>query len=263
MWFKKLSLKAAAVVLAGFASSAFSQALAPLQITADDWNYLSNFKLFGQTGLSFGNQDEFPNEAGWVGTATGDLYSTGNNGKVGGAVIVGGTIHPHSNMQFTTGPIRYGTGFTSGVYNGSVRCDGLTTSGSCKDVPLYRTNLKVQLMNVYEFTELVHTVPETDSVGTPFKKALEVDNVEGAGTKLSFFILDGNNEVSETKEFKLDSVTGFFSVATPLDFETTESYSIRVRAKDAEGVGDTTITIKVIDVNEVPSVLVDTIYVRL
>ena len=143
MWFNKLSLKAAALVLAGMASSAFAQALAPLQITADDWNYLSNFKLFGQTGLSFGNQDEFPNEAGWVGTATGDLYSTGNNGKVGGAIIVGGTIHPHSNMQFTTGPIRYGTGFTSGVYNGSVRCDGLTTSGSCKDVPLYRENLKV------------------------------------------------------------------------------------------------------------------------
>ena len=120
----------------------------------------------------------------------------------------------------------------------------------------------VALMNVYEFTELVYTVPETDSVGTPFKKALEVDNVEGSGTKLSFFILDGNNEVSETKEFKLDSVTGFFSVATPLDFETTESYSIRVRAKDAEGVGDTTITIKVIDVNEAPSIRVDTIYVR-
>ena len=145
MWFKKLSLKAAAVVLAGFASSAFSQALAPLQITADDWNYLSNFKLFGQTGLSFGNQDEFPNEAGWVGTADGDLYSASgkNNGVVGGAIIVGGTIHPHSNMRFTTGPIRYGTGFTSGVYNGSVRCDGLTTSGDCKDVPLYRKNLVV------------------------------------------------------------------------------------------------------------------------
>ena len=131
------------------------------------------------------------------------------------------------------------------------------------DASLYATGtVTVELVNVYEFTELVYTVPETDSVGTPFKKALEVDNVEGSGTKLSFFILDGNNEVSETKEFKLDSTTGFFSVATPLDFETTESYSIRVRAKDAEGVGDTTITIKVIDVNEAPSIFVDTIYVR-
>ena len=106
MFFSKINLKAAALVLAGMASSAFSQALAPLQTTADEWNYLTNFKLFGQAGLSFGNQDEFPNEAGWVGTADGDLYSTGNNGKVGGAIIVGGTIHPHSNMQFTTGPIR-------------------------------------------------------------------------------------------------------------------------------------------------------------
>ena len=122
----------------------------------------------------------------------------------------------------------------------------------------------VELVNVYEFTKLVYTVPETDSVGTPFKEALEVDKVEGpGGTNLKFFILDGANEVSETNEFKLDSATGYFSVATPLDFETTESYTIRVRAKDAVGgFGDTTITINVIDVNEAPSILVDTIYVR-
>ena len=174
MWFSKLSLKAAALVLAGFASSAFSQALAPLQITADDWNYLSNFKLFGQTGLSFGNQDEFPNEAGWVGTATGDLYSTGNNGKVGGAIIVGGTIHPHSNMQFTTGPIRYGTGFTSGVYNGSVRCDGLTTSGSCKDVPLYRENLKVPSAGT--ISGITQSVPDRSDlkIEMPYKGSYDI-----------------------------------------------------------------------------------------
>lgn len=130
--------------------------------------------------------------------------------------------------------------------------------------PLLSTTgtVTVELMNVYEFTELVYTVPETDSVGTPFKKALEVDHVEGSGTKLNFFILDGSMEVDATNEFKLDSVTGKFSVASPLDYETKESYSVRVRAKDENGVyGDTTITINVIDVNEAPSVLVDTIYV--
>ena len=121
----------------------------------------------------------------------------------------------------------------------------------------------VELVNVYEFTKLVYTVPETDSVGTPFKDALEVDHVEGPGTNLKFFILDGSMEVDTTSEFKLDSVTGKFSVASPLDFETTESYSVRVRAKDENGItGDTTITINVIDVNEAPSVRVDTIYVR-
>ena len=174
MWFNKLSLKAAALVLAGMASSAFAQALAPLQITADDWNYLSNFKLFGQTGLSFGNQDEFPNEAGWVGTATGDLYSTGNNGKVGGAIIVGGTIHPHSNMQLTTGPIRYGKGFTSGVYNGSVRCDGLTTDGACKDVPLYRENLKVPSAGT--ISGITQSVPDRSDlkIEMPYKGSYDV-----------------------------------------------------------------------------------------
>lgn len=120
----------------------------------------------------------------------------------------------------------------------------------------------VALMNVYEFTELVYTVPETDTVGTPFNKALEVDNTDGASTDLKFFILDGSTEVNATNEFKLDSVTGKFIVATPLDYETKESYTVRVRAKDENGVyGDTTVTINVIDVNEAASILVDTIYV--
>ena len=120
----------------------------------------------------------------------------------------------------------------------------------------------VELTNVYEFTELVYNVPETDTVGTTFKKALEVDNAEGSNTTLKFFILDGSTEVGATNEFKLDSVTGKFSVASPLDYETKDSYSIRVRAKDENGVhGDTTVTINVIDVNEAASILVDTIYV--
>jgi hypothetical protein len=124
-------------------------------------------------------------------------------------------------------------------------------------------SITVALTNVYEFTELVYTVLESDTVGTPFKKALEVDNTEGLSTTLKFSILDGSTEVDATKEFKLDSVTGKFSVASPLDYETTESYSVRVRAKDENGVyGDTTITINVIDVNEAPSIFVDTIYVR-
>ena len=118
----------------------------------------------------------------------------------------------------------------------------------------------VALMNVYEFTELVYTVPETDTVGTPFNKALEVDNTDGANTDLKFFILDGSTEVNATNEFKLDSVTGKFIVATPLDYETKESYTVRVRAKDENGVyGDTTVTINVIDVNEAASIHVDTI----
>ena len=66
MWLGKTSLKVAALVLVGTVSSVFAQGLAPIQISADDWDYLTNFKLYGQTGISFGNQDEFPEEKGWV-----------------------------------------------------------------------------------------------------------------------------------------------------------------------------------------------------
>ena len=82
MWLGKLSLKAAALVLVGAVSS-MAAGMAPLTFgnsntDADNWNYLINFKMWGQTGVSFGNNNKFPVEAGWVGTASGSLTSTGN-----------------------------------------------------------------------------------------------------------------------------------------------------------------------------------------
>lgn len=169
---------------------------------------------------------------------------------------LGFNLNPETGVLTTTRKFDYETEpktyeLTVIIQDASERADLVATG-----------TITVELTNVYEFTELVYTVPESDSVGTSFKKSLEVDNVEGANGDLKFYILDGSKEVSATKEFKLNSKTGTFSVASPLDYETTESYSVRVRVKDTEGgYSDTTVTIKVIDVNEAPSVVVDTIYV--
>ena len=145
MRFSKFSLKAAALVLMGVVSSmAATTGLYPMtfgdeKTDDDNWEYLLHYKLWGQTGISFANQDNFPREKGWVGTsAGGDLYSTGNNGVVAGAIVVGGRIRPDDKMNFTTGPIRHRDGFTSGQNSsGAPECQGTTTSGSCADVPLY------------------------------------------------------------------------------------------------------------------------------
>ncbi len=169
---------------------------------------------------------------------------------------LGFNLNPETGVLTTTRKFDYETEtktyeLTVIIQDASERADLVATG-----------TITVELTNVYEFTELVYTVSESDSVGTSFKKSLEVDNVEGANGDLKFYILDGSKEVSATKEFKLNSKTGTFSVASPLDYETTESYSVRVRVKDTEGgYSDTTVTIKVIDVNEAPSVVVDTIYV--
>ena len=123
----------------------------------------------------------------------------------------------------------------------------------------------VELENVNEppfLNEIVFTVLESAPVGSELEKPLEADDVDGPDTKFNFYILDGTKEVSSTKEFKLDSKTGVFTVASSLDYETTESYSIKIRVRDEhDGYSDTTVTINVIDVNEAPSVKVDTIYV--
>ena len=111
MWLGKLSLKAAALVLVGAVSS-MAQGLAPLTFgntstDAQNWNYLINYKMWGQTAISFGNNNNFPKADGWVGSATGNLSATGNDAKIAGAIVVGGSVNNDKGMTLTTGPQGY------------------------------------------------------------------------------------------------------------------------------------------------------------
>ena len=112
----------------------------------DNWNYLINYKIWGQTGVSFGNNNRILNEAGWIGSANGNLTSTGNDAQIAGAVIVGGSIQNTGKMALTTGPVRYGGSISDGSRVSGTKCQGTTTAGDCADVPLYRTTLTVPTM---------------------------------------------------------------------------------------------------------------------
>ena len=166
MWFGKLSLKAAALVFVGVVSS---MAQAPLDISADDWNYLNNFKLWGTKGIETYNRPEFydsrfydrnnendfsgytnvdPDTLGWVGTAKGDL-TTDEAGWFDGPIIVGGTVSvpDHGTNEgrkayLLTGPIRTTGGITNARSRGTV-CQGSNKSGACANVHEIRPNLTV------------------------------------------------------------------------------------------------------------------------
>lgn len=147
MWFGKLSLKVAALALVGAVSSMAASGISPLtfgdsETDVDNWNYLVNYKLWGQAGISFGNRPTFSNPKGWIGTSSGDLVQPGSEGVLAGAIIVGGDITPHEKTELTTGPFRYKGSLSSSHANG-VKCSGTTVSGDCKEVPLYKENLKV------------------------------------------------------------------------------------------------------------------------
>ena len=167
MWFGKLSLKAAALVLVGAFSSALAQA--PMNISADDWNYLAKFKLWGTNGIETNNRPEFydsrfydrnknendfsgyngvdPDTLGWVGTAKGNL-ATHERGWFDGPIIVGGSVTVPSGFgdnqkaSLLTGPIRTSTGNVGSKYRGTV-CQGTNKTGACADVPEIRPNLSV------------------------------------------------------------------------------------------------------------------------
>ena len=103
----------------------------------DNWNYLVNYKIWGQTGVSFGNGATFINEAGWIGTA--NELTFGNDGRIAGAVIVGGSIMSNNHTRLTTGPVRYGGTISSQLEINGTKCQGTTTAGDCADVPQYRS----------------------------------------------------------------------------------------------------------------------------
>ncbi len=147
MNFNKLITKTFALILFGIVSS-IAAGIEPLSFggttasDVDNWNYLTNYKMWGQTGISFGNNNRFENEAGWVGSA-GSLTSTGNDAKIAGAIIVGGKADNTGKMAFTTGPVRTGSGITNAGRVTGTTCSGTNTAGSCADVPLYRTDLTI------------------------------------------------------------------------------------------------------------------------
>ena len=143
--------------------------------------------------------------------------------------------------------------------------------------------ITVTLRNVNEppfLTETVFSVLESDTAKTELKKSIVGFDTDGPDTTFSFYIMDGDKEGHSTNEFYLDPATGIFSVTATakLDYEKVESYSFKVRIKDEhcpkatteenyevnwKGChSDTTVTIKVVDVNEAPSIHVDTIYVK-
>ena len=153
MWLDKLGLKAAALALVGAVSS-MAAGIDPLYYTdasgsrlsstasTNNWNYLVNYKMWGQTAISFGGNCKFEKPDGWVGAA-GGLSSTGNDTKIAGTILVGGKADNTGKMEFSTGPVRTGGGITDGGRASGTVCQGTTTAGSCANVPLYRTDMTV------------------------------------------------------------------------------------------------------------------------
>ena len=147
MWLDKIGLKAAALALVGAVSS-MAAGIEPLTFggstgsDVDNWNYLINYKMWGQTGISFGNNNLFEKADGWVGSS-GNLTSTGNDAKIAGAIIVAGKADNTGKMAFTTGPVRTGKGITDASRVSGVTCPETSTAGDCKDVPLYKSGLTI------------------------------------------------------------------------------------------------------------------------
>ncbi len=172
MWLGKLSLKAAALVLAGVVSSMAQSGVAPLtfgdpKTDVNNWNYLTQYKLWGTNGIELGNRPGFYDPKyfdkstmsypadidlltlGAVGTVK-NLSSVGDGGWLDGPIVVGGSItNRGQNFEILTGPVRVGGSNGAIVRNGVQTCSMTASTGKCDPsiIPDYRSNIKVPTLS--------------------------------------------------------------------------------------------------------------------
>ena len=172
MWFKKLSLKAAVLVLAGVASSIAQTGISPMTFgdastDVNNWNYLTQYKLWGTDGIQLGNRPGFYDpeyfdkstmsyppdvdllSLGAVGTLK-NLSSVGDGGWLDGPIVVGGNItNSGQNFEILTGPIRTNGSNAAIVRSGVQTCNLTASTGKCDPsiTPDYRSNIKVPTLS--------------------------------------------------------------------------------------------------------------------
>ncbi|MBR2095647.1 MAG: cadherin domain-containing protein [Fibrobacter sp.] len=172
MWLGKLSLKAAALVLVGMVSSMAQSGVAPLtfgdpKTDVNNWNYLTQYKLWGTNGIELGNRPGFYDPKyfdkstmsypadidlltlGAVGTVK-NLSSVGDGGWLDGPIVVGGSItNRGQNFEILTGPVRVGGSNGAIVRNGVQTCSMTASTGKCDPsiIPDYRSNIKVPTLS--------------------------------------------------------------------------------------------------------------------
>ena len=229
----KFGLKVAALVLVGTVSS-MAQGVAPMtfgdsKTDVNNWNYLTQYKLWGTNGIELGNRPGFYNpkyfnkstksyppdlnyldSLGAVGTLK-NLESKGDGGWLDGPIVVGGNItNSGQNFELLTGPVRT-NGSIAAIHNDvKTTCSLTNVDGNCSPdkVPDYRSTIKVPTLSGSIAWRSAITVPNSR------RYTIDVNNMcPGTGTCDIFY---------ESINFEND---GRLVVAMPAEGRTTRIFT--------------------------------------
>ena len=229
----KFGLKVAALVLVGTVSS-MAQGVAPItfgdsKTDVNNWNYLTQYKLWGTNGIELGNRPGFYNpkyfnkstksyppdlnyldSLGAVGTLK-NLESKGDGGWLDGPIVVGGNItNSGQNFELLTGPVRT-NGSIAAIHNDvKTTCSLTNVDGICSPdkVPDYRSTIKVPTLSGSIAWRSAITVPNSR------RYTIDVNNMcPGTGTCDIFY---------ESINFEND---GRLVVAMPAEGRTTRIFT--------------------------------------
>ncbi|XP_069932318.1 protocadherin beta-12-like [Oryctolagus cuniculus] len=115
--------------------------------------------------------------------------------------------------------------------------------------------------NSPEFEQLFYEVkiPENSVLGSPVVTASAWDSDSGTNGEISYTFSHASEDIRKT--FAINRKSGEVTLTGPLDYETTQSYSIIIQATDGGGLfGKSTVRIQVMDVNDnAPEITVSSI----
>nr|XP_051700319.1 protocadherin beta-12 [Oryctolagus cuniculus] len=102
-------------------------------------------------------------------------------------------------------------------------------------------------------------IPENSVLGSPVVTASAWDSDSGTNGEISYTFSHASEDIRKT--FAINRKSGEVTLTGPLDYETTQSYSIIIQATDGGGLfGKSTVRIQVMDVNDnAPEITVSSI----
>lgn len=238
----------------GFGSSLNSNSL------TDETFGIDNLKITEVSRGGAGNQEFSLAENASNGDLVGTVQAVEDNaGQSIAYSITGGTGNGLFAIDASTGEITVtdNSGFDFEATT-SYTLDVLVSDGFLTDTQTITINMVDVLENTRPTINgttfsISEAAANNDDVGT-------VTSTDPEGDGVTYRIISGNTG----NAFKIDAATGLIEVnnATQLDFDKQSSYAIRIRATDDNTFGlyhDRTLTINLIDVDEAPSLDIETV----
>ena len=183
-----------------------------------EWDYLMKYKIFGQKGIEFlGGNINISDKTGWFGTSQGSWTMANTGHRVGGPILIGGSVQFHDGSDTViTGPMRVTGSVDAGQNFSGSNGSNVINGHVCVAKNVNAEFAKLVKTNFQHFGSNYSSCPSTggDSV-PPVKTDLTIPLVKdnelpAYGTTISYRCQNAENLPKGS--FCINDTTGYIDV---------------------------------------------------